>query len=132
MHENCSTSLAPVPARRPERIEEIQSTGKNLLYLQGESPMTKRNLAITLILCITSALVGAMFAQAPVVNIDRRRHGNLAAAQSYIVQAYQRLDQAQQANEDQLGGHAQRAKDLLSQADGEIRLAANVANEHHR
>jgi hypothetical protein len=73
-----------------------------------------------------------MFAQAPVVNIDRRRHGNLAAAQSYIVQAYQRLDQAQQANEDQLGGHAQRAKNLLSQADSEIRLAADVANEHHR
>ena len=94
--------------------------------------MTKKNLAIALLLCITSALVGAMFAQAPVVNIDRRRHGNLAAAQSYIVQAYQRLDQAQQANEDQLGGHAQRAKDLLSQADGEIRLAADVANEHHR
>jgi hypothetical protein len=94
--------------------------------------MTKRSLIVTLVLCITSAWVGAMFAQAPVVNIDRRRHGNLAAAQSYIVQAYQRLDQAQQANEDQLGGHAQRAKNLLSQADSEIRLAADVANEHHR
>jgi hypothetical protein len=94
--------------------------------------MTKRNLVITLILCITSAFVGVMFGQAPIVNIDRRRHGNLAAAQSYIVQAYQKLDRAQQANEDQLGGHAQRAKDLLTQADGEIRLAANVANENRR
>jgi len=94
--------------------------------------MTKRNLVITVTLCIVSAFVGAMFAQAPVVNIDRRRHGNLAAAQSYIVQAYQRLDRAQQANEDQLGGHAQRAKDLLTQADEEIRLAANVANENRR
>lgn len=89
----------------------------------------KRNL-VTLLLCLTSALVGVVLAQGPVVNIDRNRHGNLAAAQSYIVQAYERLDRAQQANEDQLGGHAQRAKDLLTQADHEIRLAANVANEH--
>ena len=89
----------------------------------------KRNL-VTLLLCLTSALVGVVLAQGPVVNIDRNRHGNLAAAQSYIVQAYERLDRAQQANEDQLGGHAQRAKDLLTQADQEIRLAANVANEH--
>jgi hypothetical protein len=73
-----------------------------------------------------------VFAQAPVVNIDRRRHGNLAAAQSYIVQAYQKLDRAQAANEDQLGGHAQRAKELLTQADIEIRLAANVANSEGR
>ena len=89
----------------------------------------KRNLVVTLLLCLTSALVGLVFAQGPVVNIDRNRHGNLAAAQSYIVQAYEKLDRAQQANEDQLGGHAQRAKDLLTQADREIRLAANVANE---
>jgi hypothetical protein len=31
-----------------------------------------------------------------------------------------------------LGGHAQRAKDLLTQADEEIRQAANVANSHDR
>ncbi len=94
--------------------------------------MTKKSLAITLVLCIASAFVGVMFGQAPVVNIDPHRHGNLAAAQNYIVQAYQRMDRAQQANEDQLGGHAQRAKDLLVQADSEIRLAADVANEHRR
>jgi hypothetical protein len=87
---------------------------------------------ITVMACIVSVLAGVMLAQAPVVNIDHRRHGNLAAAQSYIVQAYQKLDQAQQANEDQLGGHAQRAKELLTQADEEIRLAANVANQNHR
>jgi hypothetical protein len=94
--------------------------------------VTKRNLVITLILCIASAFVGVMFAQGPVVNIDRRRHGNLAAAQGYVVQAYQMLDRAQQANEDQLGGHAQKAKELLTQADNEIRQAANVANENRR
>ena len=80
----------------------------------------------------TLACVGVMFAQAPVVNIDRYRHGNLAAAQSYIVQAYQSINSAQQANDGQLGGHAQRAKDLLTQADAELRLAANVANSEGR
>ena len=94
--------------------------------------MTKKHVAITLVLCMTSAFVGVVLAQAPIVNIDPRRHGNLAAAQRSIVQAFQKLDRAQQANEDQLGGHAQRAKDLLVQADAEIRLAADVSNEHRR
>ncbi len=89
-----------------------------------------------LVVAAVSAILtygATMFAQGPVVNIDHRRHGNLAAAQQYIVQAYQKLDAAQRANEDQLGGHAQRAKDLLTQADSEIRQAANVANENeHR
>jgi hypothetical protein len=69
-----------------------------------------------------------MFAQGPVVNIGTR-HGNLQAAQQYIVAAFQRIDDAQRANHGQLGGHAQRAKDLLAQADEELRLAADVANE---
>jgi hypothetical protein len=76
------------------------------------------------------ACVSVTFAQAPVVNIDPHRHGNLAAAQSYIVQAYQKIDTAQRDNHDQLGGHAQKAKDFLTQADAELRLAANVANDH--
>jgi hypothetical protein len=94
--------------------------------------MKNRNLTITTTLLLTLAFVGMMFAQAPVVNINRSRHGNMAAAQRFIVQAYQKLEEAQAANDDQLGGHAQRAKDLLTQADEEIRLAADVANEHRR
>jgi len=66
--------------------------------------------------------------QPPVVNIDPDRHGNLAAAQGDIVDAYQRIEMAQRANDGQLGGHAQRAKDFLSQADAELRLAADFAN----
>jgi hypothetical protein len=81
---------------------------------------------------IVSALVSGtiLLAQGPpVVNISSSRHGNLASAQSYIVQAYQMVSQAQQANDDQLGGHAARAKQLLSQADYELRMAANVSNQ---
>ena len=79
------------------------------------------------IVCECVMLLGSAFAQ-PVVNIDRRRHGNLATAQAAIVQAYRRVDAAQRANRDQLGGHAQRAKELLMQADAELRRAADFAN----
>ena len=94
--------------------------------------MAKKSLLISTTLYTSLACVTATFAQAPVVNIDPHRHGNLAAAQSYIVQAYQKIDAAQRDNKDQLGGHEQRAKDLLTQADEQIRLAANVANSHDR
>jgi hypothetical protein len=94
--------------------------------------MKKNKLIVAVALFTVLSCAAVVFAQAPVVNIDRRRHGNLAAAQEYIVQAYQRMDKAQAANEDQLGGHAQRAKELLTQADVEIRLAANTANSEGR
>jgi hypothetical protein len=94
--------------------------------------MTKKSLFVGTALYTAIACVSATFAQAPVVNIDPHRHGNLAAAQNYIVQAYQKINAAQKDNQDQLGGHAQRAKDLLTQADAELRLAANVSNSEGR
>jgi hypothetical protein len=72
-----------------------------------------------------------VYLQAPVVNIGTR-HGNLRNAQSNIVNAYHKIEQAQQANDGQLGGHAQRAKELLIQADIELRQAANVSNAEGR
>jgi hypothetical protein len=72
-----------------------------------------------------------VYMQAPVVNIGRR-HGNLRSAQGSIVDAFQRIQDAQRANNGQLGGHAQRAKELLIQADMELRQAANVANAEGR
>ena len=72
-----------------------------------------------------------VYMQAPVVNIGRH-HGNLRAAQQNIVSAYQSVQNAQAANDGQLGGHAQRAKELLIQADYELRQAANVSNAERR
>jgi hypothetical protein len=63
-----------------------------------------------------------------VQNISRERHGNLASAQDLIRQAFDRIGDAQSANDDQLGGHANRARDLLRQAADELRLAADAAN----
>lgn len=67
----------------------------------------------------------------PVVNIGRR-HGNMRHAQESLVSAWQSVSAAQAANEDQLGGHAERAKELITQADWEIRQAANVSNQEGR
>jgi hypothetical protein len=83
----------------------------------------------------TAAILGtAVFAFAqssPVVNIGNN-HGNLRRAQQSIVSAYQSISSAQADNDGQLGGHAARAKELLVQADQELRLAANVSNAEGR
>lgn len=65
----------------------------------------------------------------PFVDIGYR-HGNLRNAQEHIVQAWQLVGTAQYDNNSRLGGHAARAKELLSEANEELRLAADVANEH--
>jgi hypothetical protein len=69
-------------------------------------------------------------AQAPSVTINPQNHGNLAAAQESIVVAFLRIGDAQKANDDRLGGHAGRAKELLNQANEELRLAADVADQN--
>jgi len=69
-----------------------------------------------------------MFAQSPETNINPRKHPNLAAAQRYCLQAFQRISDAQQANEWDMNGHAQRAKDLLDQASHELKEAADAGN----
>jgi hypothetical protein len=66
-------------------------------------------------------------AQEPALNVGPR-HGNLEAAQELVRQAFDRLTAAQAANEWDLGGHAGRAKELLRQANEQIKLAAMTAN----
>ena len=72
-----------------------------------------------------------VYVQEPVVNIGRR-HGSLRDAQGFIVQAFRKVSNAQANNDGQLGGHAQRAKELLIQADLELRQAATVSNAEGR
>ena len=81
-----------------------------------------------LLAAVVALTACAVSAQVPVQNIDPERHGNLAAAQRLVVQAFERLSDAQVANDYQLGGHVARAKDLLRQANEEIKLAAEAAN----
>jgi hypothetical protein len=81
----------------------------------------------TLVSSLLLLVGGAAIAQ-PAKNISKGRHPNLAAAQNLSRQAWQRVLDAQQANEWDLAGHAQKAKELLDQANNELKLAAETAN----
>lgn len=83
---------------------------------------------LALLAAVAAVTACAVSAQMPTQNIDPERHGNLAAAQRLVVDAFERLSDAQEANRYHLGGHVGRAKDLLRQANEEIKLAAETAN----
>lgn len=93
--------------------------------------MTKRNVVLTILLGAL-LLCGALFAQKPVRNVSPRRHTNLAAAQHLSQNAYERIIAAQKANEWDMEGHAQKAKELLEQANQELKQAAGAANHNRR
>src|SRR5512140_3796036 len=61
-------------------------------------------------------------------NVSGMRHPNLAAAQTLIEKAMNKVSAAQAANEFDMDGHAAKAKELLGQAYAEIKLAAQTAN----
>jgi hypothetical protein len=67
-------------------------------------------------------------AQRPVRNVSPARHPNIAAAQRLCQQAWERITAAQQANEFDMQGHAQKAKELLEQVNRELKEAAEAAN----
>ena len=82
-----------------------------------------------LLLCVVPlALMSAAVAAPPVDNVSARKHPNLAAAQRLSTQAYEKIVAAQQANEWDMAGHAQKAKDLLDEVNRELKAAAETAN----
>jgi len=91
--------------------------------------MTKPRI-LAVVLTILLMIAGVAIAQRPKEDISGRRHPNLAAAQRLSEQAFQRITAAQEANEWDMQGHAKRAKELLSQANNELKLAAEAANRN--
>jgi len=75
---------------------------------------------------------GAALAQMPKANVNPGRHPNIAAAQRFSQQAYDKIVAAQQANEWDMEGHAQKAKNLLDQVNNELRQAATMANKNKK
>jgi hypothetical protein len=95
--------------------------------------MKLRNLLIGAVLVVSMAVTGLVFAQKkPVQNVSPKKHPNIAAAQRLTGQAYEKIVAAQQANEWDLAGHAQKAKELLDQANQELKKAAEVSNINHQ
>jgi hypothetical protein len=85
---------------------------------------------LSLLLASILALTTAASAQRPAKNVSGRKHPNLAAAQRFSRQAFEKIVAAQKANEWDMGGHAQKAKELLDQVNAELKEAAETANEN--
>jgi F0F1-type ATP synthase membrane subunit b/b' len=92
----------------------------------------------TIVACVMSmglgmALVGG-YAVAkgdkPVENVSSKKHPNIASAQKLSEQAFEKVSAAQKANEWDMEGHAAKAKELLEQANTELRAAATAANKN--
>ena len=74
----------------------------------------------------------ALAQKQPPDNVSPRRHPNLAAAQRFSTQAYDKIVAAQHANEWDMEGHAQHAKELLEQVNRELKVAAEIATQKHK
>ncbi len=87
-----------------------------------------KKLAVAGLIAVAVIASSAILADPPVQDISAVRHPNLAAAQRLVRQAWVRISAAQAANEGDMAGHAQRAKDLLDQVNVELKAAAEAAN----
>ena len=89
-----------------------------------------RNIIFSLIVSMLMLTGSAAFAKEPVENVNPKWHPNLAAAQKLSRKAFEKIVVAQQANEWDMEGHAQKAKELLDQVNNELKLAAEAANKN--
>ena len=89
--------------------------------------MKKKVFAFPVLLAAVS-LCGVTFAQEPVQDIDPKMHANLAAAQHHVVEANTAIATAQKANNYDMQGHAEKARQLLVEVNKELKAAAEAAN----
>ena len=93
----------------------------------------RRNLLLSAVIALALLVTGLVSGQKkPSENVSPKRHPHLAAAQRLSANAYEKIVEAQQANEWDLAGHAQKAKELLDQANQELKKAAEVYNINHQ
>ena len=89
-----------------------------------------RNKIVLITACALMLSGFAAYAEEPVLNVSPKLHPNIAAAQRLSRQAYNKIVAAQNANEYDMEGHAQKAKELLDQVNTELKLAAEAANRN--
>jgi hypothetical protein len=104
----------------------------SVIWLAEEIRMNVRKVFIAAALAVGGVAMGVAIAQGPAENVNPGRHPNLAAAQRLTNQAFEKIVAAQQANEWDLQGHAAKAKELLDQANNELKQAAQAANRNHK
>ena len=75
-------------------------------------------------------LAGGLGIAQPRKKVSAPRRPNLAAAQRLSQQTWEKIVAAQQANEWDVEGHAQKAKELLNQVNRELKQAIEVANRN--
>jgi len=94
--------------------------------------MKSRNLVLGSVLGAGLLAGGLVLAQnPPAPDVDPVRHPHLASAQKHILEAFDSLTHAQQANDFDLEGHAAHAKQLLEEASREVKESARASN-HRR
>jgi hypothetical protein len=85
-------------------------------------------LIATAVAVVASASIAS--AREPARNVHPAAHPHIAEAQRLSSEAFERLQVAQQANEFDLDGHAQKAKDALKLANDEMKLAAEASSRN--
>ena len=92
--------------------------------------MNKNKTRVVTLIVACLLVIGVVVAQSkPNKNVSGARHPNLAAAQRLSQQAWEKVVAAQKANEWDMGGHAQKAKELPDQVNSELKQAAQAANK---
>jgi hypothetical protein len=94
--------------------------------------MTRSRIVLGAVLCAALIGGGVAVAQKPVEDVSGKKHPNLAAAQRLSQQAFEKISEAQRANEWDMNGHAAKAKDLLEQVNRELKESAEAANKNHK
>src|SRR5262249_7873920 len=92
--------------------------------------MNYRNVCITGLLAACLALAAVVVAQR--ANIDPSQHPSLAEAQQHILEATKKIHEAHERDKSDLGGHAEKAIQLLDQASMEVKSASLLTNRAKR
>lgn len=92
--------------------------------------MSLRNIVLRSALGGVLICGGVVLAQEPKPNISDK-FPSLQEAQHHIQQAYEKIATAQQAHHGELGGHGEKAKQLLADANHELKEAADYL-EHEK
>lgn len=94
--------------------------------------MKNRDMFLGGLLGVGLMATGILIAQGPPErDIDPGRHPHLAQAQKHIMEAFDSITHAQQANDWDMEGHAEHAKKLLDEASHEVKQAAWIADHRH-